>query len=208
MRTRALIAMIAVAAPCLIKAEVVYSNLEGGIAIWNWLPGDTTPEFGDRVALAGTARTLTGITYWLGDAEPPFAGTFDATFRVYAVDPGTQLPGTLLSQGNVDDFAYDFQNFFVPVVMPSVTLPDEVFVTAEITSSTGNRHGVVWTNGPQIGSSDPDVWYTKTGGDWDPFNSPGQGNLGLAVNAVPEPASCAALALGSLAVIARRKRRA
>lgn len=207
MRTRALIAIIAIVAPCLVKAEVVYSNLEDGIGIWNWLPGYTIPEVGDLVELSGTSRTLVSVTYWLAEVEPPYVGDIDATLRVYDVNPATQLPGNLLSSASISGFQYDWQNFLVTLDMPTVTLPDRVFVTGEITRGSASRYGVVYAGGPQIGQSNPDVWYSKQYGDWGAHTgAPGAGNLGLAVNAVPEPATCAALALGSLAVLARRKR--
>jgi hypothetical protein len=199
-----LIALALVAAPAFAQADVVYSNLTNSILVWSY-PSSSTPEFGDKVTLAGTARNLTGITYWLAGSGS--AGAMDATFRVYAVDPGSQLPGTLLSQASVSGFPFNFQNYFVPVAMPNALLPDEVFVTAQITASSVNSNGFVVTQGPQIGSTDSDFWYENQNGTWVQMGPVGNGwgNVGLSVTAVPEPASCVALALGLVAAAARRR---
>lgn len=200
-----LIALVLAIAPTFAHAEIVYENLSNALIAWSY-SGPTTREFGDKVTLAGTARELTSVAYWLKGSGGQ--GTLDATFRVYAVDPGTQLPGALLSQTSAAGVAYSGSPFITLVSMPTVTLPETVFVTAEVTASTTGDHGFIATTGPQSGSTDADFWYENQGGTWVQMGPVGNGwgNMGLRVNAVPEPASCAGLALGALGLLRLRRR--
>jgi hypothetical protein len=203
--------LIAIAVlPLTAKAELVYNNMHGPIGSWTLIQS-TLPkvEVGDRVTLAGSSRDLTSVSFWLTDTVQPYADTIDVTLRVYDVNPATQMPGNLLSVGFVEDFTYDWWNYVVSAPMTPAILPDEVFVTSQITFASSDTHGVAYHVGPSIGSDDPEKWYFRnTSGEWTDQSGQGMGwgSLALSVSAVPEPATFAALALG-LAALSRRKRR-
>ena len=165
-----------------------YSNLSGPGVVWNWAGSSSTPEVGDLVTLAGSERKLQSVTFCLGCVETQPNGTVDVTVRARALDPATGLPGAVLSTATKVGVAYTGQSFQLTVNMPSVTLPDQVFVTAQMSNGTQTAYGVVARRGTPVGSSDSEEFYVcPSGGTWVKFSGQGvgNGNLALAVTVGP-----------------------
>ena len=244
----ALLAFVSVA-----QAADVYSNLPNPLpSSYFALRYDTTStfEFGNRILLGGTDRTLSSLTVGLSsqalksspdNANVGTATTFDhpLTINVYAAGTG-DLAGARLASKT--------QNFTIPyralgstggaaflatfdLASLLVTLPDEIVVGLDFnTQHNGSGavgagpwnslgFGLVSTEAAIGSDSDDDdvMWNTSKASM---YADGGAGGVGvfrrdtswsgyapaMSVQAVPEPASFAALGLGGLAMIRRRRR--
>lgn len=147
------IASVTVAAASIASADVVYNTLPSpapsGIQSLGY-QATSTAEFGDHVALAGTDRSLTGVTVALSDwakkSDYPTVGDADSfthplTLNLYAVNTSGPTPvvGSLIATKTI---AADI--LYRPEVYPSngiyqtvtfdftgdgITLPDQLIAT-------------------------------------------------------------------------------
>jgi hypothetical protein len=192
---------------------IVYDNTSTFLDNWfpQMLDGYTaSAEAGDEIHLGGTARTITSITVILYDAGTALGG-FDAQVRFLRNDGQGETPGSeIYSTGYVQGFTSQPGLNSYTFTIPHVVVPDRFTWTIMFDNRYGGNgdFGPAYYDPPTVGSSGDWLWFSQSGeGYWNPYawGADPVANFGARLEAVPEPASCAALALG-LAAFARRRR--
>lgn len=169
---------------------------------------DDSAEVGDEVWLAGTDRNVVqlSILIWYRGDIP---GTLDARVRLRGMtdmeEPGDILYESPLYQSlatlhGMNEYTFD---------IPAVQVPDRFVWTIQVY----NRQGSVGELGPAyfdpatVGYSADFFWQSDMGSPWTPYSWGGDpfANFGARIVAVPEPATCAALGLGLLALAIKRR---
>jgi hypothetical protein len=194
--------------------SIVYQNMSGLNLLYGAMSSGFggSFEFGDQVQLAGTDRRISEMQ----TRFRTFADTsgqlfnYDLTLRFRSLDFGT--PGAILFErtvavrnqaGNSGGFVFTASNI-------DTLVPNEFVVTMQLVRMGGNSGTVGVDFGPSatIGSSSPAFYWENIGG-WQQSDFPvtGRANMALQLSAVPEPASFAVIALGSIVLLRRRRRR-
>jgi hypothetical protein len=171
---------------------------------------------GDDVTLAGTARSVNQFQVVITNQfDQGYTGTFTARFFDIGSDG---LPHNQLWQGavQVTDGQPLEDNRLLTFAVPNVTVPNtfiwSIQADTNLPAPTPNGSdglGVVLNDTPQAGSSQ-DMAYFNDGTSWSTFDyhpdNPDLANFEAVITAVPEPTSIGALALGSLGLLACRRR--
>ena len=194
--------------PGIAGAEVIYGNLAHPVVSSTWVTYGETPEVADHVYFAAGGRALSAVTCtFFVNEDQPF-GTFDVTYRIRSVNGGR--PGGVLAEAGLKGYQYTMRSESIRIEMPSITLPEDAFVSGQITNGSNmaqGRYGVSFANPPEIGSSDAEEFYADFGHGFERGTGFGQGwgNLMTRVEAVPEPGGVPVL-IGALALLWRRRR--
>lgn len=204
---------LAVLAFTSVQGSVVYENAAHPLLNTNGvqMAHFYSREFGDEINLAGTDRILTDFQFeYYGDFTSAFGRT--GRIRIYKNDgPGTYAtPHTVL---------YDSGSFFLNsgyntkwISGLSVEVPNRITWTVEfsgVTEAVGDRAGLLFYHPPTIGTSARDFW-ALFNNQWSLYHFGGttfkpEANFGVRIVAVPEPSTLALLALGGVALLARRR---
>jgi len=190
------------------NAEIIYGNTTTPTitSIWNTFGG--TPEVADHVFFASKERTLSALTcsFFVNEIDP--SGTFDVTYRIRAVDAGR--PGDVLAEATLAGYNYSQNNEAIRIEMPAISLPNDVFVSGQISNGhteLSGTYGVNFANPPEIGYSDPEEFFSNSGDGFIEGNGLGLGwaNMFARVEAIPEPISLLALGGALTTWLIRRK---
>ena len=197
------------------RAEIVYQNVNPD---WtSFQPIESGEQIGDDVTLAGTSRMVNQFQVIITNQfDQAYNGTFTARFFDIGSDG---LPNNQLWQGAVqvtNGQALE-DNRTLTFTVPNVTVPDRFIWSLQADtnlpapSATGSDGLGVVINAPaQVGSSQ-DVAYFYDGTSWSTFDyhdSPppiDPATFEATVNAIPEPGTLGALALGGLALLGRKR---
>lgn len=222
MKRITLIAALAVSAVASQAQQIVYQNMTNmATASYRMASGaGSSLEFGDQLALAGTFRTITQVRSIL-QVQGTGLGTydFDLTLRFRALDGAGGAPSTIIGTPTVYQFRGLAEGagataaaYTLTLGGLNVTVPNNVAVTFGLTRVGGNTGGVGFqfnaANPPAIGASDPTFFWRENtaGGTFGAFNFGGtNANVAMELTAVPEPASMAALGIGAVALLRRRR---
>lgn len=216
---KSLFVTLAVGAVSVSQAQVVvYENMTNMATVsYRMASGATTSlEMGDQVALGQTGGWILRSVNTILQTQTTGLGTynFDVLLRVRALDGQSGAPGTILQSANyqIRNLAEGAFNFTFPGL--NVSIPQNLAVTFALTRQGGNTGGVGFQFNaatPTVGASDPTFFWRENSagsGTYGRFNFGGtNSNLALRLNAVPEPSSMAAMALGLGAIAARRRRK-
>ena len=177
---------------------IVYDNTVNFGGFYNPSSG---LEWGDGATLAGTERVVTKISLMIHSMSGDV--TSDLTVRLFEggddweAEPGAMLwESVLFQQMTIFDGSnlYDFD-------VPSVTVPASVTWTLELQNADppGALFGSRFMGSPVVGSSEEFFWQHNTNGTWGREHL-FRNNLGARIEAVPEPGTLTALALGAFGV--------
>jgi hypothetical protein len=197
---------------------IVYENMTNmAVASYRMASGATSSlEMGDEVTLGQTGTWNLRSVNTIMQTQTTGLGTynFDVLLRVRALDGTGGAPGTILQAVNyaIRGLGEGAWNFTFPGL--NVNIPQTVAVTFALTRQGGNTGGVGFQYNaatPTVGFSDPTFFWRENSagsGTYGRFSFGGtNANLALRLNAVPEPSSMAAMALGLGAIAARRRRK-
>jgi hypothetical protein len=203
------------------NAQYVYNSRDGQAATVSGTllaTGATDSNFwGDQVTLAGTDRTVTLLEQVFqfnpaaGDTNN-FTFTFDLQFNTVS---GTTVGASFFSASYtaapvagtaVAAFLYGFP-------ISNVVVPDTFVYSFRVHRTAGSNQGTIGMQAhnspPSVGFSDPTFFWSQnpTTGVWSQSTFTGNinSNFRARITAVPEPASMAALAIGALAMVRRRR---
>jgi hypothetical protein len=191
------------------SAEVIYNNTANDTFVTYFFSTGPYDEIGDMVNLGGTSRLLTdaSIQFYNGSSN---SGTFTALLSFWNVGSpvGSQIGSTYsvgASIGAFDILTVNFTNL-------NLFVPSSLIFTVGVANVTpGLDLGLnVFTDPSNPGSSnDARIILNQTGVFSEGITNPGEGNLYLQLQAVPEP-STITMSLGAVAFVliaARRRRR-
>lgn len=149
------------------RAELIYDNSQNDLGTFLAEAG----EFGDEVDFAGTARTVTEISF-VYVAERDVDPATRAIIRIYANDgpplptrPPVPTPGTLLFQST--EFPVDAGVWPIRIIDIAVPVPNRVTWTIEFTGAgnqPGERAGLQVFHPPLVGRSFRDYWVRGVNG--------------------------------------------
>ena len=196
-------------------ADVVYQNVNPD---WtSFQPVDSGEQIGDDVTLAGTARSVNQFQVVITNQfTQAYTGTFTARFFDIGSDG---LPNNQLWQGTVQVTNGQGleDNRTLTFAVPNVTVPDRFIWSLQADTNLpapsadgSDGLGLTINAPPQVGSSQ-DVAYFFDGTSWSTFDyhdSPppiDPATFEATINAIPEPASLGVLALGGIALLARKR---
>ncbi len=191
--------------------QVVYDNTANSLGtnmplLPEWR--DDSAEAGDDIWLAGTQREIVELKllFFYRGTEP---GTIDLQVRFRNVDENTQLPSDAFYASGVLPGVPTIAGMNeYTFAIPNVLAPDHFVWTVQAYNRQGSvgELGPAYYNPATVGFSDDFFWLSDMGSEWTPYSWGGQpyANFAARLNAVPEPATLCALALG-VAVIARRR---
>ena len=172
-----------------------------------WL--NDSAEVGDEIWLGGTAREAVELRLIFTNrgVEP---NTFDAQLRFRMLDanlePGTIFYDTGIVSGWISNPGFTEHVFSIP----HAVVPDRFVWTIQLYNRQGpkNELGPSYFNPPTVGFSDDFFWRSEAGQQWTPYSWGGMpvANFGARLTAVPEPSILAALSIGTIAFLRRRKR--
>ncbi len=163
------------------------------------------PEHGNQVALAGTDRVVTNLSFVMRILGPG-AASFKYQVRLYANDgaggqPGTQLWESAQQFGGIDGGA----NLTYGVAVPDILVPDTFTWTVQLTDRQTffAPIGIATFSPPTVGSATPGYW-ANSGGTWS-LAGQAEAPFGGSITAVPTPGALVAPGIGAL--LARRRPR-
>lgn len=213
MKSRLFIGIAAVGTSCLgLGQSVVYDNtttsLNNNFPLLSETLNDSA-EVGDEIWLGGTAREAIELRLiFTNRGTAP--NTFDARLRFRVVDanqePGDAFYDTGIVPGWISNPGFTEHVFAIP----HVVVPDRFVWTIQLHNRQGpeNELGPSYFSPPTIGFSEDFFWRLETGTQWTPYSWGGEpvANFGARLTAVPEPSILAAMSMGALAILRRRKR--
>ncbi len=162
-------------------------------------------EVGDNVTLAGTERVVNRFAVGVYSFS---AGTADMRVRFYSATPDVN-PIAIYDTGWMASTAIANGQQTLTFAVPNVVVPDNFTWTVQYANPLGMTDiGPRMADPPTVGSSGNDFWQNNPPwvNYW--FGGVPVANFMAQVNAeaVPEPASLTALALGGLALLRRRRK--
>ncbi|MBE3097996.1 MAG: PEP-CTERM sorting domain-containing protein [Planctomycetes bacterium] len=185
---------------CAVAAEVVFDNTVNPTGYYKHL-SDSFLEMGDDATLAGTARAVTRVTIGFYSVS---SGSF-AHLSLHLYDKSLVPLGDPITLANV---AFGEDTFpKVSFEVPYYTAPDSLIWTLSYTGSTfASPPGPTVCNPPTVGSSEVTFMVDRGSGLHTEITSGAPANFCARIEAVPEPATLAILALGGAALMAWRKK--
>ena len=195
--------------------SIVYDNTSGSLG---QRTGEGNAEIGDQVIFAGTARTVSQVSFEYF-VTPGGSGNETAQFFMYRIDSATKLPSTLLYTSPTFNLVPATPAGFGTATISgfAVDVPDQIAWTVSFAGLEGQESaGLLFYNPPSVGSSptfDPgdgtqhDFFLRHNVSGWQVLDTPNLvDNLNVRFTAVPEP-STVALMLGGLVTMGLIRRR-
>lgn len=192
--------------------SIVYNNTTTSLnnnhpLLPEWL--NDSAEVGDEILLEGSAREAVELRLiFTNRGTSP--NNFDARVRFRMLDANESPAGVFYDSGIIPEVLSTPGLTEYVFAIPNVTVPNRFVWTIQLYNRTGpgNELGPSYFNPPTVGYSDDFFWRYETGGDWTQYSWGGQpvANFGARLTAVPEPSVLAALSIGALAMLRRRKR--
>lgn len=195
--------------------QVIYDNMTNSVN--NNMPllpewRDDSAEAGDDIWLEGTARSVTELKmlmFYRG-TEP---GTVDLQIRFRSVDELSQKPGDAFYESAIiqDLPTLAGMNEYT-FAIPNVVVPDHFVWTVQAYDRQGSvgELGPAYYNPATVGFSDDFFWLSDMGSPWTAYSWGGDPYANFAArltaSPVPEPATLAALGLGTVAFVRRRRK--
>jgi hypothetical protein len=202
------------------QTSIIYDN---STSFSGQYTGEGNAEIGDAVTFAGTARTVTQVSfeYFVAPATAPTTAVFGnetAQFFMYALD-AAGLPSTLLYSSPTFNLVPATSTGFGTATISGITVdvPNNIAWSVSFSGVEGTEQaGLLFYNPPTVGSSptfDPgdgsqhDFFLRHNVGGWQLLDTPSVvDNLNVRFTAVPEP-STVALILGGLVTMGLIRRR-
>jgi hypothetical protein len=202
--------------------ETIYDNSSGFLGR---VTGEGNAEIGDAVVFAGSARTVTQVSFEYFVAPPGQAqqgeilGNETAQMFMYALD-ANNLPTTLLYSSPVFNLVPGSDRGYGTATISgiSVDVPDRIAWSVSFNGVEGQEQaGLLFYNPPSVGSSptfDPgdgtqhDFFLRHNVSGWAVLDTPNTvDNFGARFTAVPEPSTIALMVGGlvTMGLIRRRK---
>ena len=203
--------------------EIIYDNSANSLGR---VTGEGNAEIGDAVVFAGTARTVTQVSFEYFVAPPTtpaggeIVGNETAQFFMYALG-NDNIPTTLLYTSPTFNLVPATSRGYGTATISGIAVdaPDRIAWTVAINGIEGNEQGgLLFYNPPTVGSSptfDPgdgtqhDFFLRRNVSGWAILDTPSTvDNLAVRFTAVPEPGTIALLAGGLVTMGLLRRRKA
>jgi len=200
---------------------IIYDNSSGFSGQYT---GEGNAEIGDAVTFAGTARTVTQVSfeYFVSPASTPTTEVFGnetAQFFLYTLN-GNATPASLLYSSPTFNLVPGTANGYGTATISgiAVNVPDQIAWSVAFNGVEGNEQaGLLFYNPPSVGSSptfdtgngiQQDFFLRHNVSGWQVLDTPNVvDNLNVRFTAVPEPGTLALIAGGlvTMGLIRRRK---
>src|SRR5688572_22973289 len=192
--------------------SIVYDNTTTSLnnnhpLLPEWL--NDSAEVGDEIWLDGSDREAVelGLIFTNRGTIPNY---FDAQVRFRFLDANDSPAAVFFDSGIIPGMYSPPGLTVYYFAIPHVIVPDRFVWTIQLYNRTGpgNELGPSYFNPPTVGHSEDFFWRYETGGDWTPYSWGGApvANFGAILTAVPEPSMFAALSVGAVAFLRRRRR--